>query len=124
MEYWALSLWPLAFLLGHMAVGIYGGGYQTRFLLPIIPATSIISAIGVVKFPEYSSIAVAFVAIGAMHVMFYGIMFYPLFCDFEFNVFDIIQTTIDSPQYVPESREIYASIFRYMRHYGLNRTIH
>ncbi len=123
LEYWILFLWPLGFLSGHTFVGMKGGGYQTRFLLPALPATSIITAIGVEKFRDVSSVLYIFVAIGCMHIMFYGIMFYPLFADFEFCVFDIIATILSSPQYAMDSRETYVQAFKYMKHFGLNRSV-
>ena len=99
------------------------GGYQTRFVLPALPATSIITAIGVEKYREVSPVLYTFVAIGCMHIMFYGIMFYPMFADFEFSVFDIIATILGSPQYALHSQETYVQAFKYMRHFGLSRKI-
>ena len=123
VDCWALVVWPLAFILGHVVVGVCGGGYQTRFILPIIPATSIIAALGLEVLPEYQATASALVAIGAMHLLFYGVMFYPLFCDFEFNVFDIIQIIVDSTQYIPESQKEFAGVFKYMEHHGLRKRL-
>lgn len=40
-----LSTWPLGFLLMLTTLGVLGAGYQARFILPIIPATSILSAL-------------------------------------------------------------------------------
>ena len=122
IECWSLAIWPLAFLVGHMLVGIFGGGYQTRFILPIIPATSMITALAQEIVPGYESTTHCLVAIGAMHVLFYGVMFYPLFCEFEFSVFDIVQTILDSPQYAPESQKELSSVFKYLQHYGLHRS--
>ena len=122
-EYWILLLWPMGYLLGHTLVGVQGGGYQTRFLLPALPAMSIIAAISLVKFPKLSPILYTFFAIECMHVMFYGIMFYPMFADFEFSVFDIVTTILNSPQYALKSREMYIQAFKYMRHFGLDRKI-
>ena len=38
------ALWPLGFLVGHTLLGCCGGTYQTRFLLPILPATAVLAA--------------------------------------------------------------------------------
>ena len=113
----------MGYLLGHTLVGVQGGGYQTRFLLPALPAMSIIAAISLVKFPKLSPILYTFFAIECMHVMFYGIMFYPMFADFEFSVFDIVSTILNSPQYALKSREMYIQAFKYMKHFGLDRKI-
>ena len=123
LEYWILFLWPFGFLLGYTLVGMRGGGYQTRFILPILPATSIITAIGVEKFREASPIVYTLIAIGCMHLMFYGIMFYPMFADFEFNVFDVITTILSSPQHALNSHESYQQAFKFMRHFGLSRKL-
>ena len=51
------------------------------------------------------------------------VLFYPMFADFEFSVFDIVTTILNSPQYALKSREMYIQAFKYMRHFGLDRKI-
>jgi hypothetical protein len=36
--------WPCSFLIAFTLIGMSGGGYQTRFILPIIPATCVLAA--------------------------------------------------------------------------------
>lgn len=116
-----LLLWPVSFLFGLTLVGLRGGGYQTRFLLPILPATSILAAIGIERFGS-TPLSATLLSIGAFHALFYGVLFYPLFCDFEFHIFDIIECILRSPQSIPSSREKYSDILQFMKHFGLNRT--
>ena len=46
--YLVFILWPAAFIAGLTLLGFKGAGYQSRFLLPIIPATSILCAVQIV----------------------------------------------------------------------------
>ena len=38
------ALWPAGFLLGHTLLGCAGGTFQTRFILPALPATAVLAA--------------------------------------------------------------------------------
>ena len=122
-DYYILFVWPVSYMVGLTCVGIAGGGFQTRFLLPIIPATSLIASIGIVKSVSISPVAIMLISIGAMHLMFYGVMFYPFFCDFEFNVFDVVEIILKSPRIYPDSPDAYNGIFRFMAHYGFNPAV-
>ena len=59
----ALLVWPAAFLGGLTLVGVLGGGFQGRFMLPIIPASSILAAYCVHR-SSHRSHASAFSPIG------------------------------------------------------------
>jgi len=38
------ALWPAGFFLGHTLLGCAGGTFQTRFILPALPATAVLAA--------------------------------------------------------------------------------
>lgn len=40
-----LAVWPASFLAGLTLLGVCGAGYQARFLLPLVPATAVLSAL-------------------------------------------------------------------------------
>lgn len=123
ISYLTLLFWPMGFLGGLTMVGIFGGGYQTRFLLPALPALALLSAIELLRSRWAAAISPFLISIGAIHLVFYGILFYPLFCDFDFNLFEIILCTLSYPQYFPANEESFSNILKYMRHFGLNRTV-
>lgn len=117
-EYIVFTIWPLCFLFGFTILGCLGAGFQTRFILPMIPATTILSALQLSRrtVPAYCMI---FLLICGIHSMFYGIMFPTLFADIDYSVLSIISSIKQSSYYSPSSREEMQTIFRFMKHYGL-----
>ena len=118
-----LWIWPVSFLLGLTIVGVSGGGYQSRFMLPILPATSILSGYYLTSNKKIAPACMVLLHVGVLHFMFYGVLYYPMFSEFEYNIFDIIWCILSSPQYFPASQENYQQILKFMSHYGLNRTV-
>ena len=132
--------WPLGFLLGLTLIGSLGSGYQSRFLLPALPGTAILTAISISRVSEsykseisvtnfssddYSgcryAIAVILIALGAMHTLFYSVLYPTMFADLEFSVFEIIGTILKSPLRPVASPSAFDEILNYLRHFGLNR---
>ena len=73
-------------------VGRLGAGYQTRFILPILPATSILASVLInytINNTSSQSIKDTLVSVlisySSMHLIYYGIMFPPLFADLEYR---------------------------------------
>ena len=87
-----LSIWPLTFLIGLSILGRLGAGYQTRFILPILPATSVLASILINYTISNTSsqsikdtLVLVLVSYSAMHLIYYGIMFPPFFADLEYR---------------------------------------
>jgi hypothetical protein len=127
LQHLIILLWPAGYIGGLTFIGLIGGGFQTRFLLPILPALAILTAVQLASSrnssiqPSISTAAPVLVGIGAMHTMYYGVLFYPLFCDFDYSVFEIIENILMSPQFIPENEESLSTILKYIKHFGVNR---
>lgn len=119
-----LVTWPLSFLVGLTAVGIAGGGFQTRFLLPILPATSVLSGYCILRAVESKNllpltIHLFLLAYGAFHTLYYGILYPPLYADLDYSVHDVLQGILAS-EYVPPANWDSLMLTRnYMKHFGL-----
>lgn len=115
-----LASWPMAFLCGLTLIGYLGGGIQMRFMLPILPATSILAAIAIVNAGANVSPFVSLLfCISAMHVVYYSVLFPPLFADMENSVFEIVALILNSMLDDSGSQEIMYKIYQVMKHYGI-----
>jgi hypothetical protein len=119
-----LVTWPLSFLAGLTAVGIAGGGFQTRFLLPILPATSVLSGYCILRAVESKNllpltIHFFLLAYGAFHTLYYGILYPPLYADLDYSVHDVIQGILVSEYVPPENWDSLMLTRNYMKHFGL-----
>ena len=124
-----LSSWPLSYLLGLTLVGCLGGGFQLRFLTPILPACAVLSAAVVVRFTSQPktvhipAICSLLLSWSALHCLYFGVLFAPLFADLDFSVFGILADILSSQYYHPTSKEEMISTFKFMAHFGLKRNI-
>lgn len=117
LQRWALAsftLWPVGFVGGLTLIGCMGGGFQIRFIVPILPATSVLASMAVTAIDTmlYPVVALLLVYSG-MHSLFYSVLYSPLFADMHASVFDIIRTILESPYDAP------ASDINFMKHFGL-----
>lgn len=114
-------LWPISFLAGLTLIGLLGGGYQIRFLLPILPATSILTAICICscgnKVLPLLNILQCY---GSFHILYYSILYPPILADFDITVLDILEIILKSPLEADSmTKEALLPIYKYMRHFGL-----
>ena len=120
----ALFVWCFAFIAALSILGSKGSGFQTRFILPIIPATSILAALCIheahKKHSSYQVLTTILLVYSSIHCMYYGVMFPNLYADLEENVFDIISNILNYPYHALSSRESMMDVLKYMRHFGLN----
>jgi hypothetical protein len=116
-----LVTWPLGFLLGLTLIGILGGGYQIRFLLPILPATSILAAICITSSGmKVIPLVTILFCYASFHVLYYSILYPPLLADFDVTVFEILEMILSSTlESDSQSKESLLSIYKYMKHFGL-----
>ena len=118
-----LSVWPLSFLLGLTVLGAAGAGFQSRFLIPALPATAVLTAFVAGASAESSvsgGIVLLLVVVGAFHTFYYCILYPTLFADFELSIADIIALILSSPLQPIESRTALSEVANFMTHHGLN----
>lgn len=131
-----LSLWPLGFLAGLTLLGSLGSGFQSRFLLPMLPGTCILAAVFVQWAQQCaaqqsakdnmscvsSALAVVmllFVIHSTVHVVYYGVMYAPLYADLDVSIVDVICAVLTHAYSAPESREGFQATLKFMSHFGL-----
>ena len=139
----AIISWPLCFLVGLSTLGFLGAGFQSRFLLPMLPLTSILSALPVFYCDNFYSptrdreslsftkihrnsngiIVIVLILFGALHTLYYGVLFPTLFADLDYSIFEVIQVILNSPVQSISSKNVLDETFRFMKHYGLNRSV-
>lgn len=117
-----LLLWPCAFLAVLSCLGLCGAGYQTRFLLPCLPATAILGALAISSNLE-SPIVVAFSAVAlaysAIHCFYYGVLFAPLHADLGLSVFEIILVILRADGFQPLwQKDQFKVILEWLVQYG------
>lgn len=131
-----LFVWAMGVLVGHSLLGVLGAGFQTRFLMPMLPATSMLTALALTsRFPPAANttwascvqsiinpIVALLVIYGALHAVYYGVLFAPLYGDLEHSVVHWLITIMKTPSKDPGSREIFTVILQYIKHYGIDRT--
>eukprot|EP00605_Chrysophyceae_sp_TOSAG23-4_P000995 GSChrysophyteH1.ASY1.ANO1.1096.1 assembled CDS len=127
----ALLIWPLSFLVGCTLVGVAGGGYQSRFILPIIPATSILAARIIHRASSlragYNALSAAThvlvslaLAYCAMHCLYYGMMFPNLYADLDKSVVSILYSTLGSFYHPISTPESMNDMLKFLGHYGVH----
>lgn len=124
-----LALWPICFCTALSFIGCMGAGYQSRFLLPLLPATSILASFAIEYLKQRQGVVAAvadtlssvMVTYQAMHFMFYGVMFAPLFADLDFSIVDVLHVVLTTPYHSPISRESFTSTLAYLAHFGVQR---
>jgi hypothetical protein len=110
----SFALWPLGFVGGLTLIGGIGGGFQIRFIVPILPATSVLASIAVVSSNDIFQPLVALLLVyGGMHCLFYSILYSPMFADMHASIFDVIRIILESPYEVPNGD------IKFMKHFGL-----
>jgi hypothetical protein len=125
-----LSVWPLAFLGGFTILGWLGAGYQTRFILPIIPATSILTSVALVRnlarrdfiaSPSSGMICMLSLLLcySMCYVLYYGILFTPFYADLEYSIIDILVNILEQPFAPMQDGHVTKQALAMMRHYGL-----
>jgi hypothetical protein len=115
-----LILWPLTFLIGLTGIGLLGGGYQTRFTLPVLPATALLTAIAI----HYSGrkilpLACLLLSFSSFHVLYYSVLYSPLAADFDVSIFEILESILSSTL-EPDTltKESILQTYLYMKHFG------
>lgn len=148
-----LTLWSWGVLGGHTLLSMLGAGTQMRFLLPMLPATSVLAALAIVTpfnvatwslgpcFSVYTgksadgfttqagggiryAVAALLLSYAAMHTLYYGILFAPLYADIEYSLVDAIACLLRNPKHNLATEEVYVSIVRFLRHYGVDLNPH
>lgn len=117
LQCWALAsfaLWPAGFVGGLTLIGSLGGGFQIRFIVPILPATAALASIALAAVDSMlHPVAAVLLAYSGMHSLFYSVLYAPLFADMHASIFDIIRTILETPYEAP------ASDIKFMKHFGL-----
>lgn len=139
-----ISVWPLAYIASLTVLGAAGAGFQSRFLLPALPATAVLTSI--VALPEdfmnalpnekkdksfkrfmnaknnnaVVIIVVLLVLVGAFHTIYYCVLYPNLFADFEVSIADVIGQMLSSPLRPLESKTALSEMANFMIHHGLN----
>lgn len=110
-----LALWPMGFLAGLTLIGSLGGGFQLRFLAPMLPASSALAGAALAAAdPMVLPLGALLLVYGGMHCLFYSVLYAPLFADMPATVFDIIKTILESPYEAP------VADVKFMKHFGLS----
>lgn len=128
-----LVSWPLSFLVAFTVLGVLGAGYQLRFLTPILPASAILAGYFVeIQLKAHKSLVsilmpvaiVMLLCYSALHCLYYGILFSPLYADMDESIVGVILNLLRTAYYSPRDKEEMQNIFRYLAHFGLNRNVH
>lgn len=125
-----LSLPAWGLLSGLSLLGALGAGYQTRFLLPCLPALCIASSLSLhhcfISSSSHGSInivmmtfAIICICIGCFHALYYGVMFTPLYADIDAGILHVVYSILTSACYRIESSEVSNAINSYISHYGI-----
>lgn len=118
----SLWIWPMSFVLALTFLGALGSGFQNRFILPIVPATSILAAYAWVSLDScYLPMWCILLCYAAFHVVYYGILFPPLFADLDMSLGEIIKNLLESYYSPPSSPHSSKEMLQFMRHFGLHR---
>lgn len=130
-----LAVWPVGFLLALTLLGSLGSGFQSRFLTPLLPGGAILTAVlvdlasaragddtAVRTVAAVGGTVVILLAVySALHVLYYAVLYAPLFADLDVSMVDVVQGVLQSPYFPPDSRESFQATLRFMVHYGLVR---
>ena len=145
-----LGSWAFAFIVPLTVLGSLGAGFQTRFILPAVPALSILACYFVLS-PYLKSLAVlryglvnnthsnatrffnitnvllrvSVVALllgySAMHTIYYSVLYPTFFADLDYSIIEIIVSIVDSAFVVPPDQKSFELFLKMMKHYGLNK---
>ena len=121
-----LCLWPVVILVGMTVLGSVGAGFQTRFLLPILPATAILAGVPMALSSQNSIsllLGLFFLCYMCLHTLYYGVLFSPLFADLDHSLLDILKIILSHPYYKPPDKDSFIGILNFVRHFGLDRQI-
>jgi hypothetical protein len=132
----ALAVWPVGFFVALTLLGSLGSGFQSRFLMPMLPGSALLTAVlldlvqrtvdmcgGYMRLlaSACDTVVTLIAAYSAMHVFYYAVLYAPLFADLDVSMIDVLTGILQSPYQAPESREAFQSTLRFMAHYGLDR---
>lgn len=131
----ALAAWPVSFLAALTLIGSLGSGFQSRFLSPMLPGSTLLVAVLLDAVSQRgnsnSSMRVLASCCGAvtttasvysaLHVFYNAVLYAPLFADLDVSVVDVVASVLHSVYAAPESRESFQATLRFMAHYGLVR---
>lgn len=137
--------WPVCFIVGFTILGMAGAGFQSRFILPALPATAVLTAIFVISpkgdlllhdvnprnanddnivtfgSPPASIVVLSMlVGIGVCHTFYYCVLYPTLFADFEFSMVDVLSFILNNPLKPLESKSALKEMLNFMVHHGLN----
>mmetsp|Transcript_23319 Transcript_23319/g.40353 ORF Transcript_23319/g.40353 Transcript_23319/m.40353 type:complete len:156 (-) Transcript_23319:8-475(-) len=130
------SLWPIGFLVGLTVLGSAGSGFQSRFLMPMLPGSAILSALcfqwvyrvcstlpysGRIMSTACSVVMGVLMMYSVVHVFYYSVLYAPLFADLDVSLVDILCSILQSVYSAPASREEFRGTLKFMGHYGLVR---
>lgn len=115
--------YPIVYIGSMTLLGNISSGFQLRFLLPVLPIMAVISSFIIVRHNlSLPSIALILVY-NSFYMIYYGVLYAPLFADFEGHIVDILRVMIDNPFQSTLGRNKIAEILDFMRHFGVVRTV-
>jgi hypothetical protein len=127
-----LVVWPLAFIVALTLLGVFGAGYQLRFLTPVLPASSVLAGYCMDGYlnnrDSLFSVAVPvgivlLLCYSAIHCLYYGVLFAPLYAEFDETLVGVLLSLLTAPYYAPQDRLEMQNIFKFLAHFGLSRKI-
>lgn len=136
-EILVLASLPFSYLVLLTGIGVMGGGYQSRFLLPILPITAILSAMSVQWIQQSSHridssssslfqlLFLLAIAVSAALFLFYVSLFSIYYAEVESSLDQIFQTILESPYpFSPggggrETSITFKEIGQLLRHFGV-----
>lgn len=125
MVFW---LWPFCFVAGLMVLGLAGGGYQQRFLTPMLAGTAFLTSIVIcdVFLSIPSNVVVVLVSVVMMWCLwsslclsfYFGVLFAPLHAEVSFGIESMISLMLSSSFIIMQSHEEMLQLFEFMKHFG------
>ena len=100
-----------------------GAGFQTRFIAPIIPCTSILAAHIIIKHKFLLILGYILLCLSSFYILYYSILYTNMYADLDYNIWEIIQHILEHSYYAPPTREYMEIILKYMSHFGLKRSV-
>lgn len=125
IDLFCLCVLPFGYVGLLTLVGILGGGYQTRFILPILPASAIVSAIIIdwVGIPDHkgagrfmSLLELILLAYTTCLMFYYGIIFSVYYADVDYSLWQILKSILLNSYPMTEVNKSTLSI---LHHFGL-----
>jgi len=118
----------MGFLGGLTLLGALGAGFQIRFLLPMVPFCSILTAIALDMMSKSDDVIVQVaemvvwitIVYGALMSFYYGILYPTAFADIEHSLATIIGGILRSPYNTAEqSKDVSIQVLGALKHFGL-----